>query len=613
MPSGNTVARRKCDDCRKKRELIQRSPSGRAFSGDIPPVVNEVVSSPGHPLEHKTRAFMEQKLGHDFGKVRVHTDGKAAESAAGINALAYTAGTHIVFGAGHFSPGTMDGRKLLAHELAHVVQQSRGGPAPPLDPDSVHEYGANRVAEAITGGGEVPDISGSTGIGIARQTDPDAYVKPRLDVLNIMNGMSDELDVMRAGASPAKSVAQEASRTYCIVKVVDAGGKVKATATGAYSGKGTHAEQIALNKLNLTQIAESDTVLVMVDQLPCDDKCTPYLNKFKNKVPGEFRVFTKVKVNPETRMGGSPKTAAMATDKSSQELMELTEFQKRPAAGVKPAAKPAARATGRARQAKSPAAAVPSPTAQPESIRVPPPKVSISGTEMREMAASVAKELKSNFRILRAARVLNGILAALAGISAILTLIEFMDMAKSGLAGEGFIFTEHIRMAEAREAELKALESSYQSFSDSIQDSGPKLFKIGTDPSAAADILPSIRSMVVFLNSLQDGIRDSKAKLRKTIGIVSAKHMAAERILEDPKASGALAAATFGTAILATIFAAMEDLSRIEGSLNSSLETLDKLDDAIGSDVSFLNSWYVMLFEVCAKAGKCGANAAPEE
>jgi hypothetical protein len=113
-----------------------------------------------------------------------------------------------------------------------------------------------------------------------------------------------------------------------LLKVVDQNGAVKRTVTGAYMDKGLHAEPDALGKLNLSEISETDTTLLMVDQLPCEDKCTPKINEIKNKIQGEFRAFTKVKVNPETRKGGSPKTAALTQSKTSQELMELTEFQK---------------------------------------------------------------------------------------------------------------------------------------------------------------------------------------------------------------------------------------------------------------------------------------------
>jgi hypothetical protein len=88
-----------------------------------PPIVYDVLRSPGQSLDPKTRAFMESRFSHDFSSVRVHSDEKAANSAHVLNALAYTFGRNVVFGQGQFSPNTLKGRQLLAHELTHVVQQ----------------------------------------------------------------------------------------------------------------------------------------------------------------------------------------------------------------------------------------------------------------------------------------------------------------------------------------------------------------------------------------------------------------------------------------------------------------------------------------------------------
>jgi Domain of unknown function (DUF4157) len=89
--------------------------------------VLDVVSSGGQPLPADTRAEMESKLGQDFSDVRVHTDGAAQESAAGVQANAYTVGSHIAFADGAYDPSSDAGRTTLAHELTHVVQQ-RSGP-----------------------------------------------------------------------------------------------------------------------------------------------------------------------------------------------------------------------------------------------------------------------------------------------------------------------------------------------------------------------------------------------------------------------------------------------------------------------------------------------------
>lgn len=105
---------------------IQRFTEQTAGQADMvaPASVDDVLSSPGSPLEAGLQQDMGQRFGHDFSRVRVHTGDEAARSAQELDANAYTVGHNIVFGAGLFTPGTHNGRRLLAHELTHVVQQS---------------------------------------------------------------------------------------------------------------------------------------------------------------------------------------------------------------------------------------------------------------------------------------------------------------------------------------------------------------------------------------------------------------------------------------------------------------------------------------------------------
>jgi hypothetical protein len=88
------------------------------------PSVDRVLAGPGAALEPGLRRDMEKRFGHDFSRVRIHHDAEAGRSARDVSAQAYTVGRQIVFGAGRFTPGTLEGRRLLAHELTHVVQQS---------------------------------------------------------------------------------------------------------------------------------------------------------------------------------------------------------------------------------------------------------------------------------------------------------------------------------------------------------------------------------------------------------------------------------------------------------------------------------------------------------
>jgi hypothetical protein len=142
---------------KKKDDLmLMRAASAEASPASAPPVVHDVLSQTGQPLDPPTRAFMESRFGHDFSRVRVHTDAKAAESARAVEASAYTVGEQISFDAGRYSPHSAEGRRLLAHELAHVVQQA-GGESSGLqrqDKKPTEPAGQERIDVAIVFGSE---------------------------------------------------------------------------------------------------------------------------------------------------------------------------------------------------------------------------------------------------------------------------------------------------------------------------------------------------------------------------------------------------------------------------------------------------------------------------
>lgn len=123
-PVGISHLQRKCAHCEEEEKLqrkentTQPTEAGSETSSYI-----HSLSSKGSPLSKETRSFFEPRFGYDFSDVKVHTDAVAAKSAHGINALAYTSGNNIVFNENQFSPESDSGKKLLAHELMHVVQQ----------------------------------------------------------------------------------------------------------------------------------------------------------------------------------------------------------------------------------------------------------------------------------------------------------------------------------------------------------------------------------------------------------------------------------------------------------------------------------------------------------
>jgi len=202
----HTIAGDKCDECKNEGGAVQRKPSNFTEHKQAPPIVHEVLQSPGQALDTNTRSTFEtsftqipissvsgqlsqssltigdasdryeqeadrvadsimtkekssdktlssneqQNGKFDLSQVRIHTGAKAAESAREINALAYTLGNSIVFGAGQFAPATREGRKLIAHELTHVAQQS-GNISPKIQrqPGADEEEPASELAKKL--------------------------------------------------------------------------------------------------------------------------------------------------------------------------------------------------------------------------------------------------------------------------------------------------------------------------------------------------------------------------------------------------------------------------------------------------------------------------------
>ncbi len=165
-----------CAECRRKRLALQSCSTQQPGLSTVPPVVHEVLSSPGQPLDEGTRAFMEPRFEYDFSQVRVHTDDRAAESAQAVNALAYTIGRDVVFGAGQYAPGTSEGRKLMAHELTHVVQQGQITDSSRLQgklaigqADDAYEHEANVQSASVMEDHRIDTPLMQAHFGIARQ------------------------------------------------------------------------------------------------------------------------------------------------------------------------------------------------------------------------------------------------------------------------------------------------------------------------------------------------------------------------------------------------------------------------------------------------------------
>lgn len=160
-----------CSACADRR--------GANASGHVPEglrLVQTILDSPGQPMEPVARTLMESQFGYDFSSVRVHSDPAAARSAQLLNASAYTVGNHVVFGLGQYAPASSPGRELIAHELTHVIQQSRssgnaadGQGVTIVSPDDASESQADANASGLNA---VRSLSGRAQLQSARSDHP---------------------------------------------------------------------------------------------------------------------------------------------------------------------------------------------------------------------------------------------------------------------------------------------------------------------------------------------------------------------------------------------------------------------------------------------------------
>ena len=158
---------------------VQREAVGATTEAPAPSLVREVMESPGRPLDSTTRSAMEPRFGFDFSHVRVHTDEEAAESARAMNANAYTAGEHVVFGEGKYTPGVPSGEGLIAHELTHVVQQASG----PVDGTPVADglsvsHPSDKFEQAARRGDAGPGANGEASHGASLRSSASAQARP---------------------------------------------------------------------------------------------------------------------------------------------------------------------------------------------------------------------------------------------------------------------------------------------------------------------------------------------------------------------------------------------------------------------------------------------------
>lgn len=198
------------DKERAKSELASQQYDS-SFS-HLSSIVGEALGSNARPLDAETLEFMESSFGHDFSEVRIYSDRKASESATELQAKAYTIGNDIVFGDGNFAPHTLSGKRLLAHELSHVIQQAKSNFVPlselPISRASERaEIEAAAVAQQVQSGHSVTAPQSLTGMVIAREEEDEPSMTP----VNPNTSFQGDTDADFSSLSPPLSASSTSS------------------------------------------------------------------------------------------------------------------------------------------------------------------------------------------------------------------------------------------------------------------------------------------------------------------------------------------------------------------------------------------------------------------
>jgi outer membrane protein OmpA-like peptidoglycan-associated protein len=204
--------------------------------------------SSGKPLDASARSKAEAAYGRDLRDVRVHTDSDAAEAARALDARAYTTGGNIVFGKGEYAPRTDQGQRLLAHELAHVVQQSQGVTPGISAPSDAHEHAANSAAQHAMRGETARVLSAGSAPAIQREPSPTPSLKPPPMLARAMG--SGTVDDFLTGSSTL-SGGQKASIASIASKILSLRGSYpgcSVAVTGHTDAVGTEANNLGLGQ-----------------------------------------------------------------------------------------------------------------------------------------------------------------------------------------------------------------------------------------------------------------------------------------------------------------------------------------------------------------------------
>ena len=578
-----------CSKCAGEEEdlHIDRKANGAGTDSESS-VADNFLSGlgPGQPLDSSTRAFFEPRFRRDFSAVRIHADSRAAESARAIDARAFTLNSKIVFGQGHYKPSSSQGLMLLSHELVHVLQndsthgqhtdgqicRAPDGPAP-MSP--AHAGGAMGEADTAfmigkSGMEVVTGPAGPSGHGLTQcGFDCVAFRPSTEEVWIIDNKASGAARKIGDASAITENLAQNLERSIGEIKGIPDFPK----------------KAIVLQKLE-----DSLTAVKAGKQLPSGVRLVVtnaggYATGVGKKLAAKGVEFVDV-VGPEI----------IAARKAN---IRAAKVQGTPTGrSVKVPPEPP---KVRTQAPKVPA--VPAGNAKP--LKSTATLAEEAAEEARIAARAAAKSMSTDAKLIKTFKYISAGIQILGVVAEVLTALDMIDMAQNKLSGGAFKFGKAISQAQALAAQAKELKEKYQEINDAVSNVQGYAWRAKDDPSAAAEAAGKVWDLYFQLSDLEQQTKGRVASVDKNLRIATAKQKEAETILNSPSASGGIAGLTFGTAVLADIFASYSDLEQVTGALNTASTTFHDVLSEMSDDSSYLFAWYNALIDVCKRGGTC--------
>ena len=556
-PDEDKKIQRKCAECEKEEKLQKKSNESSPAS---PSNIESCLSSSkggGSTLPAATLEQMEGSFGADFSNVRIHNDSSAVQMSRDLNAQAFTHGGDIYFNSGKYDPNSKGGKHLLAHELTHTVQQ---GKVSSNRNAMIHKYrNSNSIQMQGNTGGKLPALS------------PNELMNFMLSQRGFGTSKPGTLSIDPAGIGKPTG---KGYQTYAAIQIVDKEGNQIKVSVGAYlSGKDMHGETQAISALrnSLTEGIDlkGSKMVVVVEQFPCAN-CDSAIKNFAKEIGvSEYSIYVPAR-SSLTKPGElvKPKTAATSA------------FQ----GGRGPT------------------------TARLLSSEVLQESKTIS-SELAEGAKIVAKEaiasLETDLKILKFSKYLTMAFAILDGISSILTAVDFINMSESKLENGTFMMNDYVVKAKEMDADADKIAQEYPNISEKLNEMQLNLIKAIYLPENLGNVILGVLDFKLQISKLQETIDNRISFITSAKKEADAKHDAAISILNSHTSSGLIGGLSFGTAQLATLFAASQDLEQISGIFTSTLSTLQKVEDSIKEDIYFLQQWYDSLLSICNNDPTC--------